>query len=293
MTWIPSQQLLSADEIVRVVALACANGVTSVRLTGGEPLIREDVVEIVERISSLPSRPAVAMTTNGIRLAHHVEALAAAGLQRLNISLDTLDAHRFVQLTQRNELHAVISGIEAAIATGITPIKLNAVLMRGINDEEAPILLNWALERGLQLRFIEEMPLNQQDVWSATTYVTAAETIELLRAHFELEELPRDPHSPARLMRVADVDATVGFITSISQPFCGGCDRMRLTADGQFRNCLFGHDEYALAPLLREGADDEVILNRMLEAIAQKKAGHGTDDLSLLSPNRGMNAIGG
>ena len=293
MTWLPGPDLLTADEIVRVVAIACANGVNTVRLTGGEPLLRADVVEIVGRIAALPSKPAIAVTTNGIRLAQHVDALVSAGLQRLNISLDTLDATRFVQLTRRNELHAVISGIEAAVAAGIQPIKLNAVLMRGVNDDEAAILLNWALERGLQLRFIEEMPLNQTAGWTASGYVTAAETIARLRESFELHEMPLDPHSPARLMRIGDSDATVGFINSISQPFCGGCDRMRLTADGQFRNCLFGRDEFELRKLLREGASDRDILQRMQDAIAQKKAGHGTDDLTLLSPNRGMHAIGG
>ena len=293
MQWMPSADLLTADEFVRVIAVAVAHGVRDVRLTGGEPLLRPDVVEIVERVTSLPEAPSVAITTNGIRLAKQIDALVAAGLRRVNISLDTLDANRFVQLTRRNELPAVLDGIEATIESGIAPIKLNAVLTRGVNDDEAPLLLNWAIERGLQLRFIEEMPLSVGGSWRQTDYVTTDEVIASLSASFDLQELPRDPSSPAFEMAVGDTGATVGFISSISRPFCGGCDRLRLTADGQFRNCLFGRDEHDLRTLLRAGADDAALLQRMLESVRAKKAGHGTDDLSLLEPSRSMHAIGG
>ncbi len=293
MQWLPNEQTLTADELLRVVAVACANGINDVRLTGGEPLIRHDIVEIVERIAALPSAPSVAMTTNGIRLAAHINDLVAAGLSRINISLDTLDAQRFVRLTRRNELHAVIAGIEAAMASGIRPIKLNAVLLRGLNDDEAPLLLNWAIERGLELRFIEEMPLSVGGSWSRSDYITTQDIIESLTPVFELRPLPRDVHSPSFTMQVVGTDATVGFISSISQPFCGGCDRLRLTADGQFRNCLFGADEWDLRGLLRSGADDDGLLARMMDSVRAKKAGHGTDDLSLLQPSRSMNAIGG
>lgn len=293
MQWMPGAELLTTDEFVRVIGIAVANGVSEVRLTGGEPLLRPDVVEIVERVASLPGAPSVAITTNGIRLAKHIDALVAAGLQRINISLDTLDAQRFVQLTRRNELPAVLDGIDATIESGIRPIKLNTVLMRGINDDEAPLLLNWAIERGLQLRFIEEMPLSVGGSWRENGYITADETIASLRESFELVELPRDPSSPAFEMAVADTGSTVGFISSISRPFCGGCDRLRLTADGQFRNCLFGRDEHDLRSLLRGDADDAALLQRMLDSVRAKKAGHGTDDLSLLEPSRSMHAIGG
>lgn len=293
MEWLPGDQVLSADELLRVVAIACANGVTDVRLTGGEPLVRADCVEIVARIAALPSAPSVAMTTNGIRLASRVQALVDAGLSRMNISLDTLDSGRFLRLTRRNELHAVLDGIEAAVASGLHPIKLNAVLMRGINDDEAPVLLNWAIERGLELRFIEEMPLSVGGHWSEADYVTTDEVIASLQEGFDLRPIESDVHSPARRMAVGDTGATVGFISSISRPFCGGCDRLRLTADGQFRNCLFGRDEHDLRSLLRTGADDAALLERMLESVQAKRAGHGTDDLSLLQPNRGMHAIGG
>ena len=293
MEWMPGANLLSADEFVRVISLAVANGVTDVRLTGGEPLLRPDLVEIVERVAALPTKPSIAITTNGIRLARSIDALVAAGLQRINISIDTLDAQRFLQLTRRNELHAVLDGIEATMASGIKPIKLNAVLMRGVNDVEAPVLLNWAIERELELRFIEEMPLSVGGNWSPDAYVTTADTIAMLQAEFELRMLPRDVHSPAFQMEVVGSGATVGFISSISQPFCGGCDRLRLTADGQFRNCLFGRDEHDLRGLLRSDASDDALLERMLASVAAKKAGHGTDDLKLLEPVRSMHAIGG
>ncbi len=293
MEWMPGADLLSADEFVRVISIAVANGVTDVRLTGGEPLLRPDLVEIVERIAALPTKPSIAITTNGIRLSKKIDALVSAGLQRINISLDTLDAQRFLQLTRRNELHAVLDGIDATIASGIRPIKLNAVLMRGVNDIEAPVLLNWAIERELELRFIEEMPLSVGGNWSPNAYVTTADTIALLQAEFELRLLPRDAHSPAFQMEVVGTDASVGFISSISQPFCGGCDRLRLTADGQFRNCLFGRDEHDLRGLLRSDADDDALFERMLASVAAKKAGHGTDDLKLLEPVRSMHAIGG
>ena len=293
MEWMPSAELLTADEFVRVIGIAVAHGVSDVRLTGGEPLLRPDIVEVVERIASLPGAPSVAITTNGIRLAKTIDALVAAGLQRINISIDTLDAATFTQLTRRNELHAVIDGIEATIASGIRPIKLNAVLMRGVNDAEAPLLLNWAIERDLELRFIEEMPLSVGGNWSQDAYVTTSDTINILRTQFELRELARGVHSPAFLMEVVGTGASVGFISSISRPFCGGCDRLRLTADGQFRNCLFGRDEHDLRTLLRSGADDDALFQRMLASVAAKKAGHGTDDLRLLEPSRSMHAIGG
>lgn len=292
MTWLPTDTLLTADEIVRVVGIATAHGITDVRLTGGEPLVRGDVVDIVRRIAALPSAPSIAMTTNGIRLASMIDALVDAGLERLNISLDTLDAQRFLRLTRRNEFHAVLDGIEAAIASGIAPIKLNAVLLRGVNDDEAPTLLHWAIERGIELRFIEEMPLSVGGTWSERDLVTTEEVLERLRA-FDLRPLDADPHAPARRMRVGDSDATVGFISSITRPFCGGCDRLRLTADGQFRSCLFGREEFDLRTPMREGVDDDHLLDRMLASVRGKRAGHGTDDLSLVEPTRGMHAIGG
>ena len=293
MQWLPNAQVLTTDEILRVVRIAVEHGIEEVRLTGGEPLLHPNLVEIVAGIASLPNAPKLAITTNAVRLAPIAQRLVDAGLQRFNISLDTLDRERFKQLTRRDDLEAVLAGIAAAKATGLRPIKINAVLMPGVNEHEAPDLLRWALAEDLQLRFIEEMPLNIDHHWSRQNYVSTDAVIAQLREHFDLTELPRDPHSPAFEMAVSGTDQTVGFISSVSKPFCGGCDRLRLTADGQFRNCLFAREEHDLRSLLRADAGDDAILQRMLESVQAKKAGHGIDNPDFIQPQRSMHAIGG
>ena len=293
MQWLPNAQVLTTDEILRVVRIAVEHGIEEVRLTGGEPLLHPNLVEIVAGIASLPNAPKLAITTNAVRLAPIAQRLVDAGLQRFNISLDTLDRERFKQLTRRDDLEAVLAGIAAAKATGLRPIKINAVLMPGVNEQEAPDLLRWALAEELQLRFIEEMPLNIDHHWSRQNYVSTDAVIAQLREHFDLTELPRDPHSPAFEMAVSGTDQTVGFISSVSKPFCGGCDRLRLTADGQFRNCLFAREEHDLRSLLRADAGDDAILQRMLESVQAKKAGHGIDNPDFIQPQRSMHAIGG
>ena len=293
MQWLPNAQVLTTDEILRVIRIAVEHGIEEVRLTGGEPLLHPNLVEIVAGIASLPNAPKLAITTNAVRLAPIAQRLVDAGLQRFNISLDTLDRERFKQLTRRDDLEAVLAGIAAAKATGLRPIKINAVLMPGVNEQEAPDLLRWALAEELQLRFIEEMPLNIDHHWSRQNYVSTDAVIAQLREHFDLTELPRDPHSPAFEMAVSGTDQTVGFISSVSKPFCGGCDRLRLTADGQFRNCLFAREEHDLRSLLRADAGDDAILQRMLESVQAKKAGHGIDNPDFIQPQRSMHAIGG
>lgn len=293
MQWLPKQELLTVDELLRVVRIAVAAGIEEVRLTGGEPLLHPHIVDIVRGIAALPSSPIVTLTTNAVHLAPIAQALVNAGLQRFNISLDTLDRDRFKQLTRRDELGAVLQGIAAAKATGILPIKINSVLMPGINDDEAADLLDWALAEGLQLRFIEEMPLNIDHHWSRSNYVSTDDVIASLRTRFTLTELPRDPHSPAFLMGVNGTAETVGFISSVSRPFCGGCDRVRLTADGQFRNCLFAREESDLRSLLRGNASDDDLLQRMLDSVQAKKRGHGIDSDDFRQPDRSMHAIGG
>lgn len=293
MQWLPNAQVLTTDEILRVVRIAVEHGIEEVRLTGGEPLLHPNLVDIVAGIASLPNAPKLAITTNAVRLAPIAQRLVDAGLQRFNISLDTLDRERFKQLTRRDDLEAVLAGIAAAKATGLRPIKINAVLMPGVNEQEAPDLLRWALAEDLQLRFIEEMPLNIDHHWSRQNYVSTDAVIAQLREHFDLTELPRDPHSPAFEMAVSGTDQTVGFISSVSKPFCGGCDRLRLTADGQFRNCLFAREEHDLRSLLRADAGDDAILQRMLESVQAKKAGHGIDNPDFIQPQRSMHAIGG
>ena len=293
MQWLPNAQVLTTAEMLRVVRIAVEHGIEEVRLTGGEPLLHPNIVEIVAGIAALPNAPKLAITTNAVRLAPLAQQLVDAGLQRFNISLDTLDRERFKQLTRRDDLDAVLAGISAAKATGLHPIKINAVLMPGVNEHEAPELLRWALSEGLQLRFIEEMPLNIDHHWSRQNYVSTDAVIAQLGERFELTELPRDPHSPAFEMAVGGTDQTVGFISSVSKPFCGGCDRLRLTADGQFRNCLFAREEHDLRVLLRSDASDDAILQRMLESVQAKKAGHGIDNPDFIQPQRSMHAIGG
>lgn len=293
MQWLPNAQVLTTAEMLRVVRIAVEHGIEEVRLTGGEPLLHPNIVEIVAGITALPNAPKLAITTNAVRLAPLAQQLVDAGLQRFNISLDTLDRERFKQLTRRDDLDAVLAGISAAKATGLHPIKINAVLMPGVNEHEAPDLLRWALSEGLQLRFIEEMPLNIDHHWSRQNYVSTDAVIAQLGEHFELTELPRDPHSPAFEMAVGGTKQTVGFISSVSKPFCGGCDRLRLTADGQFRNCLFAREEHDLRSLLRSDASDDAILQRMLESVQAKKAGHGIDNPDFIQPQRSMHAIGG
>jgi cyclic pyranopterin phosphate synthase len=294
LDWLPKPELLTDDEIVRVVGVAVEHlGITDVRLTGGEPLLRRGIVDIVGRIASLTPRPGLALTTNGIGLARIVEDIAEAGLQRINVSLDTLQPATFRALARRDRLDEVLAGLDAARAVGLNPVKVNAVLMRGVNDGEALDLLHYCLEHGLQLRFIEQMPLDAQHGWDRELMVTAEEILTRLRAEHVLEPLPGRGSAPAELYAVDGGPATVGVIASVSQPFCGSCDRVRLTADGQIRNCLFAREESDLRTALRSGADDEEIARRFRVSIAGKRPGHGIDDPSFLQPDRPMSAIGG
>ncbi len=294
--WLARSGLMTADEIVRVAGIAAASGITTFRLTGGEPLLRTDVVDIVRRLAAIsgPQGPVeVAMTTNGIRLADMLPDLAAAGLDRLNISIDTLDRERFRELTRRDRLEDVRAGIAAAAASGLRPLKLNAVAMRGVNDDELIDLVEFALAHGAQMRFIEQMPLDAGHTWDRRQMVTRDEILTELRARWDLEPVPGRGGAPAERFLLDGGPASVGVIASVTAPFCGDCDRLRLTADGQVRNCLFSLDEYDLLPVLRAGVD-AVAVDRMLRGcVAGKLPGHAIDDPSFLQPARGMNAIGG
>jgi len=294
--WLARAGLMTADEIVRVAGIAAASGITTFRLTGGEPLLRTDVVDIVRRLAAIsgPQGPVeIAMTTNGIRLADMLPDLVAAGLDRLNISIDTLDRERFRELTRRDRLEDVRAGIAAAAASGLRPLKLNAVAMRGVNDDELVALVEFALAHGAQMRFIEQMPLDAGHTWDRRQMVTRDEILAALRTRWDLEPVPGRGGAPAERFLLDGGPASVGVIASVTAPFCGDCDRLRLTADGQLRNCLFSLDEYDLLPVLRAGADD-VAVDRMLRGcVAGKLPGHAIDDPSFLQPARGMNAIGG
>lgn len=298
--WLARQSILTLDEIVEVARVAAASGITTFRLTGGEPLLRTDIVEIVRRLAALESPTGaieIAMTTNGIRLPEVLPDLVAAGLGRLNISLDTLDRERFRALTRRDRLGDVLDGVRAAQASGLRPLKINAVAMRGVNDDELADLVAFAVAHDAQMRFIEQMPLDAGHTWDRSTMVTREEILAALSERWALTPVPGRGGAPAEQWRLDDGPHVVGVIASVTAPFCGACDRMRLTADGQLRNCLFSIDEYDLLPVLRsETAPSEraADVDRILRnCIAGKKAGHAIDDPSFLQPARGMNAIGG
>jgi len=297
LDWLPSADVLTDDEIVRLITVGVELlGITTVRLTGGEPLLRKNLELLVGDIAALSPVPEIALTTNGIGLAARAEKLAAAGLRRINVSLDTLDPEIFAKLSRRRRLSDVLDGIAAAREAGLQPVKINTVLLRGVNDHEAFDLLQWAMAERVQLRFIEQMPLDPQHGWR-DEMITAAEIKQQLGQHVELIEDPKDAltrgSAPAELFRVAGTDYSVGIIASVTQPFCGACDRVRLTADGQIRNCLFARTESDLRTPLRSGASDAELAALWVAAVAGKKPGHGINDPSFLQPDRPMSAIGG
>ncbi|HET9301350.1 MAG TPA: GTP 3',8-cyclase MoaA [Propionibacteriaceae bacterium] len=298
LDWLPGADVLTDEEMVRLITIGVKRlGITTVRLTGGEPLLRKNLELLVADIAALSPAPEIALTTNGIGLAARAEKLAVAGLKRINISLDTLDPETFVRLSRRRRLPDVLAGIAAARAAGLNPVKINTVLMRGINDHEAFDLLRWAMSEQVQLRFIEQMPLDPQHGWKRDEMITADEIRQRLSRHVELVEDPEDARTrgsaPAELFRVAGTGYSVGIIASVSKPFCGACDRVRLTADGQIRNCLFARTESDLRTPLRSGASEEEIADRWVAAVASKQPGHGINDPSFLQPDRPMSAIGG
>jgi cyclic pyranopterin phosphate synthase len=301
LVWLPKQTLLTDAEVVRLVRVAAERlGVTEVRFTGGEPLLRPGLVRIVAESSQLRPRPRLSLTTNGIGLTRLAAPLAEAGLDRVNVSLDTLRPERFEALARRRRLEDVLDGLRAAHDAGLRPVKLNAVLMRGINDDEAVDLLDFALRHGYELRFIEQMPLDAQHAWRREDMVAGEDILAQLRTVFTLAPDPRERGAaPAETWIVeghhaADGSpALVGVIASVTQPFCGACDRTRLTADGQVRNCLFSQDETDLRALVRGGADDEAVAEAWRAAMWGKRAGHGIDDPTFLQPARPMSAIGG
>jgi GTP 3',8-cyclase len=304
LDWLPKSTLLTDDEIVRLVRVAVSLGVTEVRLTGGEPLLRRGVPDLVARLAELEPRPELSITTNGILLGRDAKALAAAGLDRVNVSLDTLDAERFKRITFRDKHAAVLAGLDAAQAAGLAPVKVNAVLLRGVNDDEAPDLLGWALRRGYELRFIEQMPLDAQHGWDRAVMITADEVLDRLRIVYDLDPVsdPDRGSAPAETWRVLDgpdragwavAAPRVGVVGSVTRPFCGDCDRVRLTADGQLRNCLFATTESDLRGALRAGADDAELARRFLVSVGGKRAGHGIDGPGFQQPDRPMSAIGG
>ena len=296
LDWLPSPDLLTDDEVVRLTRVAVERlGVREVRFTGGEPLLRRGLAGIVARTAELRPRPEISLTTNAIGLARTADALHAAGLDRINVSLDTLRPEIFRKLARRDRLPDVLDGLAAAARAGLTPVKVNAVLMRDLNDHEAVPLLRYCLQHSYELRFIEQMPLDAQHGWKRAEMVTADEILATLSREFNLT--PDDPDkrgsAPAEVFLVDGGPARVGVIASVTRPFCGNCDRVRLTADGQVRNCLFARTESDLRGPLRAGASDADLAERWRRAVAVKLPGHGINDPTFLQPDRPMSAIGG
>jgi cyclic pyranopterin phosphate synthase len=302
LDWLTTQQRLSDDEIVRLAEVFVALGIRSIRLTGGEPLVHRTVVDVVQRLAALQPRPELSLTTNAVTLERTAGALVRAGLDRINVSLDTLDRERFRTLTRRDRLADVLAGIRAAADAGLDPVKINAVLVRDGNLDEAPRLLEWALRAGYQLRFIEHMPLDADHAWSREAMVTAEEILTLLQREFVLEPHGHNGSAPAEEFAVLDGPGAddwasrpgrLGVIASVTRPFCRDCDRLRLTADGQLRTCLFAQQETDLRGPLRDGAADDDLAAIVRQAVAGKQAGHGIDSSSFVQPLRTMSAIGG
>jgi GTP 3',8-cyclase len=296
LDWLPKPELLTDDEMVRLVGLAVTRlGITEVRFTGGEPLLRRGLTGIVEQVASLSPRPEISLTTNGIGLDKLAAPLHAAGLDRINVSLDTLSPETFIQLARRDRLGDVLKGLVAAAETGLAPVKVNTVLMRGVNEHQAAELLRFCLASGYELRFIEQMPLDAQHGWRREQMVTADEILADLRGEFSLT--PADPtgrgSAPAETFLVDGGPQTVGIIGSVTRPFCAACDRIRLTADGQLRNCLFATTESDLRTPLRKGASDDELVAVWQRCIRAKLPGHGINDPGFLQPARPMSAIGG
>lgn len=291
---VPRDELLSAPEVARLVGLAAHRlGVREVRFTGGEPLTRGDLEDVVRLSAAAAPGLPLALTTNGIGLERRAAGLAAAGLTRVNVSLDTIDRAHFAAVTRRDRLPTVLRGIDAAIAAGLGPVKVNAVALRETLPGAAD-LLAWALDRGVRLRFIEQMPLDADESWRRDNLVSAAELLEVLGRRFPLDPVGRDdPSAPAEEWAVAGGPATVGIIASVTRSFCAACDRTRLTAEGTVRSCLFGDDEVDLRAALRGGASDDEIADRWRAAMWGKQAGHGIAADDFARPARSMGAIGG
>jgi cyclic pyranopterin phosphate synthase len=297
LQWLPRSEVLTFEEIERLARLMVERyGVESIRLTGGEPTVRHDLARLVAKLAALtgPHGPVdVAMTTNGATLRRHAAELRAAGLRRLNISLDTLRRDRFVEMTRRDELDQVLDGIDAAVEAGFAPVKINTVVQRGVNDDEIVELATFGRERGVEVRFIEFMPLDASGGWADRSVVGQDEIIGRIAAVYPVEQLPARGAAPADRWRYLDGQGTVGVIPSVTKPFCGDCDRVRLTADGQFRTCLFATDEFDLRGAIRAGESDDQLAARIERAVGTKWAGHKINQVDFVRPKRSMSQIGG
>ncbi|MBD3867026.1 MAG: GTP 3',8-cyclase MoaA [Acidobacteria bacterium] len=295
--WFPRDQILDYEEMHRLIQVLVEHGVRKVRVTGGEPLVRKDLTRFISLLAGSDGIEDISLTTNGVLLEAMARPLADAGLTRVNVSLDTLDPARFRQLTRRDDLDKVLAGLDAAAASGLTPLKINTVLLKGINEDEAERFVETARDKGWEVRFIEFMPLENSGTWDLSQVVTGKEVLERLRAHWDLDPDPSaDPSAPASRFLFRDGRGRVGFINSISQPFCGDCSRLRLTADGKFRVCLYDQAEIDLKTPLRQGATDGELAGLIHDALQEKGRGGALEILERQEPlpgNRTMHQIGG
>jgi cyclic pyranopterin phosphate synthase len=294
LRWLPRDDILSFEESLRLVRFFASLGVRTVRLTGGEPLVRADLPELVGMISSALPELDLSMTTNGHRLGELAGPLARAGLRRINISLDSLRPERFHEMTRRDALPRVLEGLEAADAAGLTPLKINSVMVRGVNDDEAVDFATLARERGWHVRFIEYMPLDAGHQWTREQVVPSAELLARIEAVHPMRRADEDGPEPAKRWLFADgAPGSIGFIASVSEPFCGSCNRLRITAEGRFRTCLFALDEVDLRTPLRAGASDAELEALIRGAVARKWAGHRINEADFVRPEKSMSQIGG
>lgn len=293
--WKPKAHLLTYEEIERVVRVAAGLGINKVRVTGGEPLLRRGVEELVGRLRRLPGVEDLALTTNGFLFARKAEALHAAGLNRVSFSMDSLDRENFRRMTGRDGLGEVLEGIAMAQRMGFRPVKVNAVVIRGMNDHELESLADYARERDLSLRFIEFMPLDSSRAWQKDLVVTGREILERLNQRFDLRRVDQSSHpsETARRWSFEDGRGEIGIIAPVSEPFCGHCNRLRLTADGKIRTCLFSIVEHDLRPLLRGESSDDDLARRLTEIVLGKESGHRIGQPDFVQPARTMSCIGG
>lgn len=298
LVWLEREQLLTFEEIERIARICVERwGMDSLRLTGGEPTVRAHLPRLISRLAALRlhdgQKPDIALTTNGATLRNIAGELREAGLDRINVSLDSLRDDRFFAVTRRDELDNVLAGIAEAKAVGFDPVKVNAVIERGVNDDELVDLAQYGRETGVEIRFIEFMPLDATNEWERNKVVTQDEIVATINAVFPLESIPARGAAPADRWRYLDGAGTIGVIPSVSHPFCGDCDRVRLTSDGQFRTCLFATDEFDVKALLRGGASDDEIAALIEHAVGTKWAGHQIGKVNFIRPNRSMSQIGG
>ena len=298
MTWLDRSEVLTYEEIERVARICVETfGVDSLRLTGGEPTVRAHLPQLIAKLAALRlpdgTKPDIALTTNGATLRNIALELRNAGLDRINVSMDSLKPERFFAMTRRDELHNVLAGIAEAQVAGFSPMKVNAVVERGANDDEILDLVRYGRDNNVEVRFIEFMPLDATNEWERNKVVSQDEIVATIAAEFPLELMPSRGAAPADRWRFLDGKGTIGVIPSVTHPFCGDCDRVRLTSDGQFRTCLFATDESDIRSLLRNGGTDEEIAGLIQVAVGAKWAGHQINQVNFIRPNRSMSQIGG